>query len=324
MKSCLLALPFLLATTASAQSLKKFDFPSATTATGSAPALCAFEGLFVPANLRVYAAGAYGGRKLARQIDQSGHEATQFDVAVNSPDRPVALVLGAYEPTVWNIGWTRPTRIVAVVVSGYHRQAIAGLGNDVPVLNSSYDNKGPCGYFYVGKNDNAALNPLARRLFGHPVDLVYPADRDGRIVIGAPLPANADLVTSATRTPEKLFDHNAPLAGQPGLDAAVASGTLRPATAADADAWATARAKKLPRDVPPIAGVGVPKPARPSLYHAYVVLKAFTYPAGLYGAHAATFFVPSGVPRPTGNPGHSAVYDLESGACIGALCNLGR
>lgn len=45
------------------------------------------------------------GRELSFQIDQSGHQATQFDITVNSPEQPVALILGAYEPTVWNIGW---------------------------------------------------------------------------------------------------------------------------------------------------------------------------------------------------------------------------
>lgn len=324
MKSYLAATLFLLVGSASAQDLKRFEF-TPPAASRDTPTQCAFSSVALPADLRVYAAGSYSGRKLARQIDQSGHEATQFDLAVNSPDHPVALLLGAYEPTIWNIGWTRTTHIVAVFVSGYHRQVVAGLGDRVPVLASTYDNKGPCGYVYIGKNDNAALNPLSRRLFGKPVDMVYPGGRDGRVVVGAALPANADLVTSATRTPEKLFDPKAPLAGQAGLDAAVAQGVLRHATAADADAWVTARAENAPpRDVPPIAGVGQPKSPRPGLYHAYVVLKAFTYPAGLYGANAATFFVPRGTPRPTGNPGHSAVYDFESLSCVGALCGVGK
>ncbi|GFM52893.1 hypothetical protein PSCICE_41600 [Pseudomonas cichorii] len=114
------------------------------------------------------------------QIDQSGHQATQFDIAVNSPEQPVALILGAYEPTVWNIGWSQGTKIVAVYVSGYYRQGVAGLDAKVPVLNSSYENKGPCGYFYVGKEQNTGLNPLSRQLFGQPVKLVYPAEKFGK------------------------------------------------------------------------------------------------------------------------------------------------
>jgi hypothetical protein len=53
---------------------------------------------------------------------------------------------------------------------------------------------------------------------------------------------------------------------------------------------------------------------------AYVVLKQFTYPAGLYGAHAETFVIPAGVPAPLGNPGHSAVFDFSVMRCEGGLC----
>jgi hypothetical protein len=86
-------------------------------------------------------------------------------VAVNNGGQPVVLILGAYEPTVWNIGWTTGTRILAVLVSGYHRQALAGLDPKVPTINSSYDNRGPCGYFYLGGSDGIEkLNPISRKL----------------------------------------------------------------------------------------------------------------------------------------------------------------
>src|SRR5207342_2739319 len=57
-------------------------------------------GLALPADFRLLAAGAYQGRDLGFQIDQSGHSATQIDVVVTSRDKPVALMLGAYEPTI--------------------------------------------------------------------------------------------------------------------------------------------------------------------------------------------------------------------------------
>lgn len=323
MKLWLVPVFFCVATAACAQDLKKFEFePPVQPARDAKPAgRCAFDNLSVPAGMRVYAAGGYSGRELQFQIDQSGHEATQFDIAVNSPSQPVALLLGAYEPTVWNVGWTRGTRIVAVFVSGYHRQAVAGLEKSVPVLNSSYDNKGPCGHTYVSNGQNTALNPLSRRLFNQQVDMVFPGDRKGKILIGDALSAGADLVTSGATAPESFRDQNAPLAGQAGLDSAVEKGVLRLATAAEGDAWVAAvKASTGPADVPPVAGQGTPGPARPRLHKAYVVLGAFTYPSGLFGANSATFFIARGVPRPSGNPGHSSVYDFNSLACHGPLC----
>lgn len=280
---------------------------------------CHFPGLELPSDFYVFAAGAYSGRKLSFQIDQSGHQGTQIDVAVNSPDKPVVLMLGAYEPTIWHIGWSEGTKILAVFVSGYHRQAVAGLEKDVPQLNSSYDNRGLCGYFYISKDKLTSLNPMARRVFGRPVEMVFPA-LEGRAIVGEALPIDAKIISSSETTPESFYDKNAPVAGQAGLEDAVSKGLLRKATEVDAEAWADAVTQNTPQqDIPPIAGQSHRQPSY-FFDDAYVILKAFTYPAGLYGGHSATFVIPKGIPKPNGNPGHSAVYDFNTLKCQGPLC----
>jgi hypothetical protein len=321
-----LLIALAMATTACATELKPFEFAPDKTDTPLAAqnTACSLPGAKLPADFAVYAAGAYAGRKAGFQIDQSGHEATRIDVAVHSPGKPVVLMLGAYEPTVWNIGWSQGTRVVAVLVSGYHRQAVAGLEKSTPLLVSTYDNRGPCGYFYVAENNLGGLNPTARKLFGRPVNMVYPAVR-GKAAVGEPITADVKLVTSPDVTPDSFQDKSAPVAGRPGLEDAVARGLLRKATEQDAQAWADAVAANAPQsDLPPVAGQGIPRPKGPSIYNAYVVLKPFTFPAGLYGAHSATFLVLKGVPRPAGNPGHSAVYDFNTLDCQGAVCGAGR
>jgi hypothetical protein len=312
----------VVASGSNAQQTKPFDFPISSSASGQTPrtTACEFPGLKLPEEFRVLAAGAYSGRAVGFQIDQSGHEAKQIDVAVNSSGKPVVLMLGAYEPTIWNIGWSSKTRILAVLVSGYHRQVVAGLPEQAPVLISTYDNKGPCGYFYVAGDQLSSLNPKARSLFGRPVEMVYPAT-NGRVVVGEALSGGTGLVTAVGVTPESYRDPSAPIAGLEGLEDAVRKGLLRRATLVDAEAWADAVAQNTPdRDLPPVAGKGVPKPAKPPLYNAYVVLGQFTYPAGLYGAHAAVFLIPKGVPKPTGEPGHSQVYDFNTMQCGGPVC----
>ncbi len=306
-----------------AAELKQFDFGADAKSQESIvqKPVCGFPELKLPAEFSVFAAGAYSGRKISFQIDQSGHEGTQIDVAVNSPGKPVVLMLGAYEPTIWNIGWSKETRILAVLAGGYHRQAVAGLEKGTPLLVSTYDNKGPCGYFYVTPDNLAPLNPLSKRIFGRPVDMVFPASK-GKAVVGEPLLAGTRLVTSEETTPESFHDKTAPIAGPAGLEDAVRKGLLRKATAADAEAWSDAVMQNSPqRDLPPIAGQGVPKPPKPPIYNAYVVLKPFTYPSGLYGGNSATFLIPRGIPKPEGNPGHSAVYDFNTLNCQGPLCS---
>ena len=126
------------------------------------------------------------------------------------------------------------------------------------------------------------------------------------------------LDTSSAVKPESFRDTPAPLAGPAGVEDAVRKGLLRKASAADADAWVDAVLQNSPpRDIPPVAGQGVTKPPKPPMYDTYVVLKPFTYPAGLYGGHSVTFLIPKGVPRPDGNPGHSSVYDFNTLSCQG-------
>ena len=285
-----------------------------------AAAVCELPNLQMPADTLVYAAGAYSGRRLDVQIDQSGHQATQFDVLVNSPERPVALLLGAYEPSIWNIGWTEGTRILAVLATGYHRQAVAGLPAETPLRISSYDNKGPCGYLYVDEKNRGKLNPLARRVFKRSVDLVYHIG-NGAMVLGEPLPPGAVQLTSPDTPPHSFVDPSLPKAGPAGLTDAVAKGLMRPADEADFAAWQAVLERKnrqASEGLPPMAN----PPARSSFrpHNAYVLLKAQRLPAGLYGAHSASFFLPLGVPYPEGELGHSALYDFNSESCRGGVC----
>lgn len=299
---------------------KPFEFAH-TPSTESSATACEFGGLRIPASVKVYAAGSYGGSKQDFQIDQSGHTATRMDVAVNQPDAPVILMLGSYEPTVWNVGWTQGTQILAVLVGGYHRQVITGLPSRVPVVVSTHENHGPCGYFYVAPKEAATLNPIARRVFGRPVDMLYPA-HNGQVVVGAPLAAGVALLTDAGAKQASAFRlPNSQLAGPAGLEQAVRDGFPRPADSSDAAAWQAAERAQpdVARDVPPIAG-GTPPARPPGMFRAYVVLKAYTFPSGLYGANAATFFVPKGVPRPTGERGHSTIYDFNTMGCAGVAC----
>ncbi|TXH98070.1 MAG: DUF1311 domain-containing protein [Pseudomonas sp.] len=282
--------------------------------------LCELPDLQLPDETLVYAAGAYSGRELDAQIDQSGHQATRFDILVNSPERPVALLLGAYEPSIWNIGWTEGTRILAVLATGYHRQAVAGLPAETPLRISSYDNKGPCGYLYIDEKSRDQLNPMAQRVFKRNVDLVYRVG-NGAMVLGQPLSAGALQFTSADTPPESFIDAEMPKAGPAGLADAVAKGLMRPANEHDFAAWQALlerRASQVGQGLPPLAN----PPPRSSFqpHNAYVLLKAQRLPAGLYGAHAASFFLPVGVPAPQGALGHSALYDFNSESCRGALC----
>lgn len=296
---------------------------------------CSFADKKLPADTIVIAAGGYSGRKLDFQIDQSGHEATQFDIAVHA-DKPVALLLGAYEPTIWSIGWSKGTKVVAVFATGYYRQAVAGLPKGTPVIVSSHEEEQPCGYGYIGGENNLGwINPKARSVFGVEVTRLHDRNVKGLVEIVETTRQKTDYVTSPDTPPESYQDKNAPLAGSAGLEEAVRKGLMRPLTNADirmVQQFFVDNAPKGPTglkgDIPPLAGARADAPPptdiapRINKRRAYVVLKPMVFPAGLYGGNLATFVVPAGTPAPTGNPGHSTVYDLNMplSACQGPMC----
>ncbi len=282
---------------------------------------CGIPGFEITGEFFVYATGAYGGKKTDFQIDQSGHQATQFDIDVNSPKKPVVLILSAYEPSVWNIRTTKGTRVSAVLATGYHRQAVAGLPGKTPMLESTFDNKGPCGYFYMDETRIGELNPLSRKVSGKAVDMVTIA-KNGKAVLGEPLQPGEPLIASSDIRPESFIDKSKPLAGPAGIRDAVEKKLIRPLTPDVLDDWASKMAARIPKDsLPPVSGGDSRAGLKPQYVHnGYVILKEFQLPAGLYGAHSATFFLPEGVPYPKGNPGHSAIYDFNTMTCRGRGC----
>lgn len=282
---------------------------------------CEFKALKLPKKFKVFLAEYHDEHPVGYQIDQSGKEASKIDVIANSPKQPVVLILPAYTATIWNIKWTIDTDIVAVLVSGYDRQVVAGLPPDIPTLTATFENQSPCGFFTQGEGDRIKINPFSRRLFGRPVDLVYVA-KDGIVTVGDQVSNGAELLTSKTTPPESFYDKSAPLAGHAGLVEAIDKGSLRKATEDDAEAWVSALSKIRPSpDLPVYSEKVLSKPFRPNISDAYVVLKKFTYPSGLYGGYAVKFFIRKGAPKPTGTPGHSCVYNFNDLTTSGPGCN---
>jgi len=297
----------------------------------ASPSVCGFPGVEFPVDTIVLGAGELGGREIDFQIERkTGNPATQIDVSVNYPGKPVALMLGASKPTIWNIGWTEETTIVAVFASGYHRQRIAGLKAATPRLISTSDDNGPCNtsefiyknFIHAHSNGLVASfnfglikdpaqardeQKLSRMLFAQPVSNIFPVDeKKGKVLIGSPLEPGQELVTAFAAPPGSFFEGDAPLAGQAALDQAVKKGILRRATLDDAAKWTSLLTRKyeLQNRKPP----NIP----PDLNNAYVILDKFTYPPGLTGANSATFYIAEGAPSPKGEYGHSRVYDLNS------------
>jgi hypothetical protein len=112
--------------------------------------------------------------------------------------------------------------------------------------------------------------------------------------------------------------------GKEGLMEAVRLGFLKPAGPAEWWKWHDARAERERQaGMPPQAKAERREDDRHRIFPAtYLIVKdGFVFPRGLTGAHSASFFLPEGIMLPRGDLGHSAVYFLEDGRCLGSTCH---
>jgi hypothetical protein len=267
----------------------------------------------LPDNFVVHAVGTYSGPTDVKdvELDTSGQRVGRAEVIVNVPDRPVVLVLTAYDPTVWHVGRTKETTIAGVIVSGYHAQALIGISKDTPCAMSTYTKKAAFPYFYAYKESREleSMKGAVMALVGRKIEDFQNQPIDGVFHVGDP-PKDVKGVVYSDEL--KIEDYARPAAevaaapsGQNGIEKLVKDGKLRPATQADIDAWVEAR-KKNKKLVP---GPHVTTPIR--LERTYVVLKQITLPDGLFGAHSRSFIIPDGVPLPDGPRAHNTFHLMD-------------
>jgi hypothetical protein len=274
---------------------------------------CGFDKTF-PKNMKVFAAGSYSGMHSDYRIGEKGENASVFRIIVNSPHEPVALILGAYDPSIWDISWSEGTKIEAVFTMGYHEQAISGLSKSVPVIIRNMR----CNNFYINEENLNQINPLSNKLFKKNADSVYYA-KDGYIFIGDSISDQEMLFNSADTSIASLNHQDAPLQKDEALYDAVSKGILRTVTPEDINRWL----ENLPKNqnLPKVATPS-PNKSKPYVHKGFVILKPFSIPEGLYGGYSATFFLEKGVPIPTGDLGHSSLYDFNTMTCKGVTCNI--
>jgi hypothetical protein len=215
------------------------------------------------------------------------------DVEVNRTKKPVILVLGSYAKTVWRVSTKPGAKASHVVLMGHGTVAIKGprpqiakIPVGLPHTNSGLVPTGAYGSIGIAEIE---------QLFGRRPDSWQMAYEGVKFVV------DGVGVFGEVKQPEEAQE-----SALAKLDQAVKAKVLRRATLDDAAAWIHALKKKY--ELQNRAAPNIP----PDLENAYVVLKKFSYPAGLRGSNSATFYIPHGVPLPTGNSGQSRVYDLNS------------
>ena len=147
-------------------------------------------------NMTYLAWGWYGWVETSLKIDTSNHKTTLFDVFVNSTEKPVTLILGAYEPTVWTLHITKWTTIKKVILWGYHGQEIIVPTQDIEIEKHVYQ-YGNQDFFYIAKW-STLVSSLQK--YGDIDEITYDNGR-GTITLGDPAPIGAEWITNTTKNP---------------------------------------------------------------------------------------------------------------------------
>ncbi|HLO78103.1 MAG TPA: pentapeptide repeat-containing protein, partial [Magnetospirillum sp.] len=152
----------------------------------------------------IHAVVGYESRQPARFLDD-GNRPGRVDVTVTETTRPVALFLASYEGVEWNVATVPGARVVGAYVAGYHRSALLGLPNSVPVVVNTYADRkeAPCAKMpgYNGsdwRREGAALDRVATAVFGSGADEVQ-SFRDNTAVTIGPAMGPGPLVRSKDR-----------------------------------------------------------------------------------------------------------------------------
>jgi len=281
-------------------------------------------------NIQIFAGGSYGGKNIKYQIDKSGHSSTIFDVTVNSPDKPVGLILGSYGPSVWHIHRTKGTKIEGVVAYGLLRQVVAGLPKNTPILDGSNGKK--CDKYndfglYFNKPRDAffqkRINQKSQQLFDRNITEIYRAKR-GDLTLGKPIHPDVKLYSSTETTPESFADQSELPAGKAGLQVLIKKGKIRKLTKADKERWAQKKLAYYKAQVK-ASGEKLSSMSLKGKYNAFLpkyimdgfmILDKITIPKG----SRATFFVPEGAtyPKIAWND-RPAIFEFDTLTCNSQL-----
>lgn len=264
----------------------------------------------MPSDAQIHAVTIYQApKKTTVQIDKHGFETRQADIVVTALDRPIALVLSAHEPVVWNLLLHPKAKIAGVIVTGTHAQALVGLPQHTPSIIASDLGATPsCARaFPPAPHNGRDLGELARAVThatGKPVDAVHTAPTDKRFIIGpAHLLQDVPRPPPGPAVPAGYDTVNSILGGKAGLQLAIERGDIRRATQADLAAWIDGAARATQHSKETID--------RLNPHNTWVIVRDVRVPPGLHGI---SYILPSGV-SVFGEGGLGTYYRMDDFTC---------
>lgn len=278
-------------------------------------------------NYQVLAASVYEGKSnLNLPSEYAGYHLVDVELILT---KPTILILTGYEQNVWNIRESTKGLLKEVLLSGYEAQKVILNGSQAKVFGGQ---SSKCNGSYYDEKEIDSLNAYSQNRIGKTVHALYLQQGQDTLQIDdrqiKPLQEQLKTQLQSKKNhfvPAVSDDYYMTLPdGDAGMQKALELGLIRPATRRDAEEFdlANIRLSQNKTRVDQAVIVGQEAHLRHTFYghDGYVILKPFQFPAEMYGAHSATFYLAKGVPYPKGELSHSTLYNINDGTCRGAGC----
>lgn len=284
---------------------------------------------YLPKDYQLLAASVYAGSSSGSvAAEYSGYK--KMDVMVNVT-KPTVLILTGYEKNVWNVISNQPDLIKGILLAGYYDQKAIANNTKAQIVGGE---QSACKGSYYDEQEVNELNQYSKTNLNKTVDALFLRQSSQVLTIDdQEIQPLKDKLKQQLATQKLGFVPAAPDSeyvtlpdGNAGMQKALEMGLIRPATVADAQqfdlaAMNVSKDQNLQHDTV-IVGSSNDDGLRHQFYQhrSYVILKPFRFPAEMYGAHSATFYIAQGVAYPKGELSHSELYNINDGTCRGSGC----
>lgn len=263
-----------------------------------------FGDLKLPEKAVIYVGGAVKGQKTGKKDPKGKLDIGRLEVTVNSPGRPVALILSAHDPAEWHFDIKPGTKVAAVFLSGIYPQKLMNLPSDIPAVNAAEDEQRGLRFDFTSAHFKR-INLLSENLFGRRPDRAFRSN-DGSLLIDPSLPPQKPEPAAPQKTPKEPDN--------PAIKKALAQGLIRPASSGIRNAWFKKHMEYVGADnlMEPADFVYAPQ------FPTYEVMSEdLVFTDQMAGRGKVGFFLPENINLSIGDPGKATFYLMDDGACLG-------
>lgn len=289
---------------------------------------CLLQTSMPPEDIEIY---AIDGQDWINKTGSGASKAALIDIFIDS-SKPVALLFTAKDAARWQVKPSARTQIWAVYVTAEAPQKINGIAAPTGFREHYQSLDDPCGFYWAPEYQIHQLYEFTKKLFGKPY-LEIAEVENGKANIreievanmqpDIPDTQSARVAPSSFTSMQNLpppappqIPQAAPAAKMMTITEALRANVLRPGNISDINSFKSRYRSANNRDL------GKKFDERTRHMPVYVITSDFTFPRNLAGAHAVIFILEKRAPYPNGDQEHSPMLDMNSGTCMGGICDM--